>query len=246
MEIDLSDYIAGGYFVVKYAHNGLQRSDLLPERLISLSECICQKLNIVWGWNIENYDHKEQAFNFGIPTDKVEAFCEWCAGKDPGALYSLDIAREFIAEFLADTSDVVLVGIAMYKDMVEGFLAANKQKVYFANEGIDKEFIHGVNYVLSEGNRLPTDSNPLGFEVVGYSYNDLGHSWLCSSLDKDMHELFSIRPNQYGLIDSYEDAKKVYDWIAEDEMRGTRSEPEPYYPWLIVQYPLVEGLGDGN
>ena len=236
MDIDLSDYVAGGYFVVKYSHDGLQRSDLLPERLISLSACVCRKLDIVWGWNPKEYEHS--AVDLGIATNRIEAFCQWCAGKDPGALYSLDIGREFIARFLTDTSDVALVGIAMHKDMVDDFLAANKQKVYFANEGIEKEFIHGVNYVLSEGKHLPTGNNPLGFEVLGYSYNDLGHSWLCSGLEKDMHELFGIRPNQYGLIDSYADAKKVYEWIAEDKMQGTRAEPEPYYPWLIVQYPV--------
>ena len=52
-----------------------------------------------------------------------------------------------------------------------------------------------------------------------------------------MNELFGIRPNPYGLIDTYEDAKKVADWIAEDKHRG---EPLPYYPWLIVQYPLAQ------
>jgi hypothetical protein len=181
MDVNLSDFVAGGYFVVKYSYDGLQRSDLLPERLISLSECVCRHLDIVWGWNIENYDHRERLANFGIPADKVDAFCQWCIGKEPGALYSLDIACEFIAEFLTDTSDVVLVGVAMYKAMVDDFLAANKQKVYFANEHVYKEFIHGVNYVLSEGNTLPMGGNLLGFEVVGYSYNDLGHSWLCTS-----------------------------------------------------------------
>ena len=237
VDIDLNNYVAGGYFVVKYSYDGLQRSNLLPERLISLSECVCPQLEVVWGWNIEQYDHKDRVSNFGIATDKIHAFCQWCSGKEPGALYSLDIAREFIAEFLPDTSEVVLVGTAMHKDMVGDFLSANKQKVYFANEQVYKEFIHGVNYVLNEGNLLPMGGKLLGFEVVGYSYNDLGHSWLCSGIEKDMHELFGMRPNRYGLIDSYEEAKKVYDWIAEDEMQGTRSEPDPYYPWLIVQYP---------
>lgn len=236
MDVELNDYIAGGYFVVKYSYDGFWKSELMPERVISLSECIGETLDIVWGWNLEKYEH--QAVEFGISANMMAAFREWCGGKEPGALYSLDIAREFIAEFLTDTSDVVLVGIAMNKDMVDGFLATNKQKVYFANEHVYKEFIHGVNYVLREGKLLPAGSNLLGFELVGYSYNNLGHSWLCSGIEKEMHELFGIRPNQYGLIDSYEDAKKVYEWIAEDEMQGTRAEPEPYYPWLLVQYPV--------
>jgi hypothetical protein len=54
-----------------------------------------------------------------------------------------------------------------------------------------------------------------------------------------MHELFGIRPNQYGLISTYDEAKKVHDWIAEDNMQGTRAEPYPYDAWLLVSYPLT-------
>jgi hypothetical protein len=53
-----------------------------------------------------------------------------------------------------------------------------------------------------------------------------------------MHDLYGIRPNPYGLIDTFTDAKKVHDWIAEDNLQGTRAEPEPYAPWLLVSYPL--------
>jgi hypothetical protein len=53
-----------------------------------------------------------------------------------------------------------------------------------------------------------------------------------------MHELYGIHPNQYGLIDSHEDAEKVSEWINEDRIGHSRGEPDPYYPWLIVQYPL--------
>jgi hypothetical protein len=94
-----------------------------------------------------------------------------------------------------------------------------------------------TNHIVGEHEPLPTGGNILGFEVTSFHFGH-GHSWLCSGLERDMHELFGIRPNSYGLIDSYEEAKKAYQWIAEDKLQGTRAEPEPYYPWLIVQYPL--------
>lgn len=74
--------------------------------------------------------------------------------------------------------------------------------------------------------------------MVTYSYNDFGDSWLCSNLQHEMYKLFGIRPNQYGLMNSAEDARKIYDWIAEDEMQGRRAEPEPYYFWLLMSYAL--------
>lgn len=49
-----------------------------------------------------------------------------------------------------------------------------------------------------------------------------------------MHQLHGLRPNPYGLIDTYEDAQTVTEWIAEHK---EQAEPLPYYPWLIVEYP---------
>jgi len=40
------------------------------------------------------------------------------------------------------------------------------------------------------------------------------------------------------VLDSYTDAKQINDWIAEDEGKGTRAEPEPYDFWLVLSYPL--------
>ena len=80
----------------------------------------------------------------------------------------------------------------------------------------------------------------LGFEIASFAYHDFGHSWLCSGINQDMYQLYGIHPNAYGLIDTAEDARKVYDWIAEDEMQGRRAEPEPYAYWLLVSYPLAD------
>jgi hypothetical protein len=96
-----------------------------------------------------------------------------------------------------------------------------------------------VNYALSEGRPLPQRGNALGFEIVSYVYSGFSHSWLCGGIERDMNQLFNIRPNEYGLINSYDEAKEVYEWIAEDKLQGTRAEPEPYHPWLLVQYPLA-------
>jgi hypothetical protein len=71
---------------------------------------------------------------------------------------------------------------------------------------------------------------------ISYDQN-INDSWLCSGLERDMFEQFGIRPNKNGLINTYDEAMRVYRWIAEDEQRGHRAEPEPYYPWLLVAYP---------
>jgi hypothetical protein len=231
MDIDLGDYIAGGYFITKYADEGFYKSDLLPERVVSVSGCIGKPMEVVWGWDIARYQWEIQ--NFGIDSKKLEQFQKWCSGKTPGALYTLELAKEFIIEFLLQKDDVLLIGVGLPKPLVDDFLIQHKQTVFHANEQVYRDALYSVNYALSEGKPLPPDGNALGFEVVSYVYSEFNHSWLCSNLERDIYELFNIHTNEYGLINNYEEAKKGYEWFIE----AKQGEPEPYHPWLLVQYP---------
>ena len=207
--------------------------------MISISNCIGKKLKVYWGWDIKQ--NRQEILDFGIPEGKFSAFEAWSTNDElvgfPGVFYSLDAAREFIADFMAGDSDIVAIGIGLPNGMVDDFLADNPQIIYDPVKQTHHGDLYGVNYVLHQKNQLEPYGKGMGFEVVGENFG-LSCSWLCSGIEKDMHELYGIRPNSYGLIDTYADAAKVYEWIAEDEMQGTRAEPEPYYPWLIVQYPL--------
>jgi hypothetical protein len=217
-EIDLKDYVAGGYFVAKYTTEGFWRSPLLPERVVSLSSCIGKQLDVVLGWNVDQY--KKEILEFGIRADKLESFKDWCGGQTPGGISQLETARYVINEFISTSDGLLLLGAALRHELLENF-------------------IHQVpTFAVDKAHSIDADGTPLGFEVISHFASHLSCSWLCSGLEKDMNELFGIQPNQYGLIDSYADAKQVYEWIAEDKMQGTRAEPLPYYPWLIVQYPV--------
>lgn len=93
--------------------------------------------------------------------------------------------------------------------------------------------------IISKHLPVSPDGIILGFDVTGFEYHDLSCSWFCTYIHRDMYELYQIKSNSYGLLDDYEDAKKVYEWIAEDEMKGTRAEPIPYDFWLLVSHPLT-------
>jgi hypothetical protein len=241
MDIDLSDYVAGGYFVVKYSDYGFSPSELMPERAISLSVCISERFQVYWGWRKMGRSPDK----IELPIEKIEAFNQWNAeaNADPDGIYDIADARYAINEFCPNDPDVLLVGVGLHHELLNDFLTYKpypdehpNYEVYESptadqeRSNLLKE--HFVNKRMS----LEKGGHPLGYEVISYLYG-WSHSWLCSGLEKDMYELFGIHPNQYGLIDRYGDAKKVYEWIAEDKMQGTRSEPEPYHPWLIVQYP---------
>jgi hypothetical protein len=141
--------------------------------------------------------------------------------------HSTDGARRFVAYFLPEVANLYLIGVGLHHELET------------ARWGIpDTQETHGVTARISQHLPLEVDGTMLGFEVVSYAYHDFGHSWLCGGLEREMHDLYGIRPNPYGLIDTFTDAKKVHDWIAEDNLQGTRAEPEPYAPWLLVSYPL--------
>jgi hypothetical protein len=235
LNVSLDEYYSGGYFLIRASHPGWEqlKTDLMPEQMVSLSKCIAPKLGIYWGWKPGD---KSAALKFGIPQDKVEDFILWCNKEGletvefPSAFDSVEAARHFVEQFLSDTSDLYIIGTGLPKAI---------ETMNWHERWYNKEISYSLEKWVEQREPLEYGGIAIGFEVVSFIINDFGHSWLCSGLDRDMHELFGIRPNDYGLINTAEEARKVYDWIAEDEMRGTRAEPEPYDFWLLVSYPLI-------
>jgi hypothetical protein len=252
-QIDPRDYYCGGYFLIRANTSGYNANrPLLPDTIISLSECICLKLKIGWGWIPGD---KEAALAFGIPEDKFDEFKAWSGPAHDvemglwSVFYSPDYARRFIERFLPDAGDLYLIGIGLHKELVGAFWQGQLFDVFWGqSRGVlrdqssyEKDYHYATERLIKRLLPLERGGKPLGYEVVsGVFYGDFGHSWLCSLIDVDMHELYGIRPNAYGLIDTYPEAKQVYEWIAEDEMQGGRSEPEPYNAWLLVSYPLTD------
>ncbi|MBI1257692.1 MAG: hypothetical protein GC204_09500 [Chloroflexi bacterium] len=230
--IDLSDYYSGGYFLIradKPTWPQLQ-TDLLPEKLLSLSGHICPRLKVYWGWTPGD---RETALRFGIPEDKWAEFVEWCrtgylADLDVVSMfYSPEAARRFVERFLPNTANLYLIGTGLHKSSEEmNWRNPSEGRV----EGIEKQIEQHLPLIKC--------GTALGFEVVSLSYNDYGCSWYCNHTAEDLGTLFDIRPGQYGLIETREAAQHINDWIA--EAPGSRGEPEPYDYWLLVSYPLTD------
>jgi hypothetical protein len=237
---DLGEFVAGGYFLLKSVPRQMWLSaDLLPEDILSLSECISPSVQIYWGWH-EN--GQAEARQFGVPEERLADLREWLTLGErvhfSNVFYSVSAAQEFVAEFLPAVEHLHLLGIALPRGLVDAFLQTNKQTVYNSTDGKYEEAEYGINEILRKGEPLSPYGHVLGFEVLSYNYH-LGHSWLCNYLERKMHTLYGIRPNSRGFIDTLEEAMQVYEWIAEDEQKGQRAEPEPYYPWLVVEYPVI-------
>jgi hypothetical protein len=230
--INLADYYSGGYFLIRPGRPdwGPNFGLYLPHGdLISLSHCICRdRLQLSWGWTPG--DH-EAAQRFGIRDERWEEFRAWCGDEYKksldynGMFHSVDAARAFVRRFNLNHRDLVLIGVGLPKALFD----------LWSDEAPDAA---GISKRIQARLAVEVGGEVLGYDVVSFDYGDFGHSWLCSGLDEDMHDLYGIRPNQDGLITTFDDAKKVYDWIAEDEGKGHRGEPEPYHFWLLMSYPL--------
>lgn len=239
--LDLTRYVAGGCFIRSAPRSPSRSPDLLPAELISLSPCICPfSVSVYWGW--EGSKNHPEALAFGVQSDKLAELEAWSArGCDidfPNVFMNLEPARAFIDQFLPDHSSLYLLGIALHHDLVDDFLLL-KQRAYDPHTQQEIEEVIGVSRAVTERQEIAAGGEVLGFEVVSYEQS-LSHSWLCSGLEREMNQLFGIRPNAHGLIDTEAEAMQVCRWIAEDEQQGRRAEPEPYYPWLLIRYPLKE------
>jgi hypothetical protein len=231
--IDLSEYYFGGYFLIRADKPDWEslQTQQFPDKLMSLSECICPlRLSVSWGWLPGN---REAALQFGIPETKLAEFIQWCGTgfqveiDHPSTFYTLDAVRRFITRFLTNTDNLYLVGVGVHKQLATDILSA-----------VGKNEMPTIKQNIEQQVALAKGGTTLGFEVACYGYNDFWDSWLCSGLEVDMRELFGVQTGQFGLIQTREEAQQVYDWIAEDDQRGHRAEPEPYAYWLLVSYPL--------
>jgi hypothetical protein len=225
--IDSTDFYSVGYFLIRQNKPNWPQltTDLLPPKLISLSDCLCPRLLPMWGWTPGD---RVAAANFGIPEVKLGEFVQWChTGQDPNGMFSsVDEARHFIQRFLPSTSDLYLIEVGFPRELESEYWQYSDSNL-------------GIDHRLKQHILLESGGKALGFEIISRDSGTFSHSWLCSGLEQNMVNLYNIRPNSSGLIDSYDDAKKVYVWIAEDHMQGHRAEPEPYDIWLLISYPLM-------
>jgi len=124
------------------------------------------------------------------------------------------------AGFITDASTHV-VGIGLHTSLLESF---KSQLANDVNNGLGLAELVDMKRPLAESG-VPLGHEPLGFEATRF------HSWLCHNTPKETHLRFGIRPNQFGLIDKFEDARQVNDYLLQ-----TGAEPAIWEPWLLLDY----------
>ncbi|MEK4029258.1 hypothetical protein MKZ02_12050 [Pseudobacillus sp. FSL P4-0506] len=230
------NYISGGYYVISPSKraNYMDQS-LLPEIIVSASECLCDlhpEINILWGDSQKNKRNYAEKWN--LSRSIFEKMERWVVDKFeegtfqfPQVFTTVDIARDFAHMFLSHLNDIKIIGVALPESLVGEFLDEEETLSLPAKER------YGVEALLM--NKIPVDTEASmlnGYEVLGFECGTF-HSYICNGLEKDYSDKFTFSLNEKGLIPTLEMAMKYCEY-SNDERIGT--EPVLWLPWAIYEY----------
>ncbi|MFD4706874.1 hypothetical protein ACFWM3_18675 [Gottfriedia sp. NPDC058432] len=230
------DFISGGYYIIAPTiRQEYMDKEIIPDRIVSVSECICNMhpdIDIFWGGSKEN--KLKYIKDLNISVDKYKEMEKWIQDKFdlrefqyPQIFPSLNLAKEFFSTFLNDVKDLRIIGIGLPNNYLESFFDEEDT----INKSTDERT--GIENVLIRKEFIVDETNLIkGYEVLGYETNTF-HSYLCNGLEKEFKNKFDFSLNENGFIKSLAEAERCCD-IANDENLGT--EPFFWLPWAIFEY----------
>ena len=234
-------YLCAGYYVTRRSDRGAYISpELMPERVLSASGCICDFFPDTWAiaWtSVPDEERTRKAAGFGISPADLNAVTKWATdsfSKEfgwPDAFYTLEAAQAARARFLPGKPDILIFGLGLHESDAEEFLKAAEppaQQPGFAPMGRS-----GILECVSGGANIREGGEFLGFELLAADHGMLSCSWLCNGLEKECAAQLGIRPNRSGLVESYADARRCAELIARPE---TGAEPGLWLPWRVTMY----------
>ena len=233
VEFDLDDFVLAGYTLIReHDRPSWIKSELVPRQVVSISPHIGKPFRTVWGWSISE-DFTEDLVEFGIPAKKHKAFYQWFRNgysDDPGAvdtISSRNFAYDLAVKFVENINVLHLIGVALPTEHAEKYWTKAE----------DFDYVKGLYRVISQRRAVPKEGVALGFDIVGISHGGFECSWFCSYAEQRVFVDTGIKPGEYGLIQNYEDALKVDEWV-NDDVNQEFVDPIPFFPWLLVEYPL--------
>ena len=225
---DMKDYVSGGYYVVKAIRRPEGVSEILPDTLITISDCFTSVISDIIQLQWDKYEEVveaigEEAAAFGISQDQLPELIHWAKAQNNTNYVVYEDVRspvELLSRFIKDTSAHV-VGIGLHSSLLSSFQSQLTKDV---NNGF------GLAEVVNDHKPLAPRGRPLGYEPLGFTATKF-HSWLCHYTPDEAFRRFEIRPNQLGLIDEFEQARQVTEYLVE-----TGAEPAIWEPWLLLDY----------
>ncbi len=220
-----SEFISGGYFVIRRAKRPEYLSLLVPQTFVTLSSCLTDIAPDLWAVDWENHSQQEraeEAAKFGIPSSVIPQLVEWTTPRVefPFGFSSIENAQEFYKLFLC-TDLAMVVGIGLHSSLLTSFKGQVEKE---SNKGL------GLLERIERNEPFAGGGVTLGYEPLGFDAMHF-HSWLCNFSPEEIGKTLGIRMNENGLLSSLADGIRTTDFV-----RQHGAEMAIWEPWLVASY----------
>lgn len=232
-------YIAGYYGIQCSPKQHWMSKDLLPDKIWSGSCHICLKYPDSWilGWSTtsgEAVNEKERADAREVMKLSVREFLEAQADFNdlfatnqfgfPNVFMNAEVALRKHNQYFAAVPDLKLIGLGLPDTYLEQFFAE------WDKDGFEPATQNGVYLKLGQ-KEIWNGRGLIGYDLLGWDGADYC-SFLCGSMESEIHEKHGVQFNEYGLISRYEQADTVSQAIAKGELVA---EDGFWAPWLVFE-----------
>jgi hypothetical protein len=208
-------------------------SDLLPEKLLTLSSCLTEMFPGWWAFrwaSCTEAARTEAITKLGLPASSLPSLIERVTElfdadllRWPCVWASVDAARAAVAEFQLDESRFALLELGVPEDVVPVLLEELRPGPSRAASGFVR--------ALEAKQAVENFGVSLGWELLGAEESSF-HSWLCNGLQDDAFSKLGVRPGNFGLLPAEHEARAVIELID----AGLGAEPVPWFPAQVMRH----------
>jgi hypothetical protein len=232
-----STFYVGGFYLVEGTTQFPASRPYLPSTFWTISACICDVYPDTWAFSWTNVApdtlrERQQHLQLTdaafahVRTECDQALTTHILGW-PDMWLDLPAARTFYQMYLQHLDTIKLLAIALP--------AAYWDDAIRDVAPLDGYAGGGVYQLLQQQQALPDGYVVRGYDILGAEYGDAFHSFFCNGLEQAYQDVLHLSLNAQGLIEQYESAQHATEYT---NLETTGAEPVPWYPWLVVEYPL--------
>jgi hypothetical protein len=233
--INLRDYTSAGYYLSR--RTGVTDCGIDLGR-VSLASNRPERAFFPDSWALswvprEKEERAARAAVFGFGEDQVESIVDWASrsfGRSFGfwrVFFSIEDARSVGQSALGGIPDMELWGVGLHRTLFDSYRRAPAQ---FGASGV-----RTAVYARTE---LAEGGVPLGYDILlEESGSSFSNPESRGADEVAMFRSTGVAPNDDGLIDSFDDARKCCRYL-DERPAAARVQVKGWLPWLLVRYSL--------
>lgn len=229
------NHYLGGYYLVQGVDRPTYSATFLPSMIWSMSTCVSPIYPDTWALPWTSYPDETRLAvqtRLGLTNMEFKEMQDWvntAFNEDrfgwPNVWLNIDDAQEYYRRYLQSIPQIKLLGITIPASYLDECLEAAGPDPGMGQTGL---------YLLLLKPQKLSIEHALGYELLNVEHGNANHSFLCNHLEIDYQQM-KLTFNEHGLLTHYDDAR----WAEEfTNLDTTTAEPGPWFPWLILEYPL--------